>query len=280
MVEVSVKRKSNGVPIISNIQIEDWAISLLRDYDESLLKEPKPIDIESFIEFYLGLKIGYEDLTHNQSILGTIALSDGSHIVYDREHNDIQERELKAGDVLIDNSLLEYESEGRRNFTLAHEAGHFITLQPIIKSRDKNQFCLFDDYKPSSVIQCRTSHLNSEGSGTIRTCKSSDIEWMEWHADSMGAALLMPKPAMEVLVKDIWEHFHLNGKIILRRSEYVDMLAKEVIPTLVAQEFKVSYQSARIRLKKLNYISENANEQLVIYLPFGIYFLLLVFASC
>lgn len=257
MINCNIRRKRNGVPIMTYEQIDNIAIALIQDYDRSLLKKPKAIDIEDFLEFYLGLKIGYADLTHNQSILGTIALTNGTYITYDKEHNSIFERTLKAGDVLIDNILLEKRSERRRNFTIAHEAGHYITLKPLIDKYKEESRYLSNNNLQSNVIQCSAKHLNYGGGKPYYKRKTNE-EWREYYADNMGAALLMPKPTVGIVANDIFVKYNIEKQIVLNVNNNSTIAAYDLSEN-IAKIFNVSKQAASIRLKKLKYIIDNNN---------------------
>ena len=57
-----VDKKNNNTPIISDTEIDDLAEILLRDYNPQLLKEPRRIKFEHFLESYLGANLDYKHI--------------------------------------------------------------------------------------------------------------------------------------------------------------------------------------------------------------------------
>ena len=68
-IKLHYRKRSNGLPILSMKEIDDIAELILSDFNVSALKDPVPVDVEALLEFYLGLSLDYQDLTHNRSIL-------------------------------------------------------------------------------------------------------------------------------------------------------------------------------------------------------------------
>ena len=59
MYQPKIRKLRSGIPILRNCEIDAHAEAFLRDYDATLLTIAKPVDIESFAEFYLGLSLDY-----------------------------------------------------------------------------------------------------------------------------------------------------------------------------------------------------------------------------
>lgn len=68
----------------------------------------------------------YRDITQDGSILGLTTFDNGFLNVYDSESKKTRNIYVEKGTVIIDNSLLTKNQEGRYNFTSVHEAGHWI----------------------------------------------------------------------------------------------------------------------------------------------------------
>lgn len=49
--------KENGVPILSKTEIDVIGERFVRDFQPEVLESPAPVDIEGFIEFYLGMTV-------------------------------------------------------------------------------------------------------------------------------------------------------------------------------------------------------------------------------
>ena len=66
----SLRVKGNGVPILSKTEIDVIGERFVRDFQPEVLESPAPVDIEGFIEFYLGMTPDYQFLSHNGVYLG------------------------------------------------------------------------------------------------------------------------------------------------------------------------------------------------------------------
>lgn len=192
MIELNFRMKENGVPILSKDEIESIANIVLNDYNSKILNELNILDIEDFIEYYLKLDMDYQDLSHNQSVLGMTIFNDCCVPVYDVEKNEAKYISSKKGTVLIDNSILGSNQIRRGRFTLGHEAGHWLLHRAIYGVVD-NQMSFFDraDEQRQTFTKCRISDI--EKAANSRRKLTKDEDWIEWQADYLSAALLMPK---------------------------------------------------------------------------------------
>lgn len=80
MYRPKLKKKRNGIPIMSNSEIDAHAEEYLKDYNPSALKIPQPIDMDDFAEFYLNLTLDYVYLSHCGFILGRMVLQEVERI--------------------------------------------------------------------------------------------------------------------------------------------------------------------------------------------------------
>lgn len=250
MVNLDFKTKNNGMPVLSKADIEQLAEIVISDYKPDMIDKPKALDVEHFLEFYADLQMDYQDLTHNQSILGMLVFNDGNVPVYDAANNKAKMIPVDEGTVLIDNSLLNEEQLRRGRFTMAHEAGHWL-LHRQMYIIDKNQVSLFDDMPNgrTTSIKCRKSDIES----TKRKKLLTDDDWMEWQADYLASALLMPKKSF---INEIIRHSEKAGMdqyvfdigIDSKYNAWVDNVI-----TKVADSFEVSLTSAIIRINNLGF---------------------------
>ncbi len=229
--------KRDGVPILSHKKIDEDVLGLIEQYDKSLLVTPKPIDIEDFIERFMGYNIHFLDLTNNGSILGRMVFNKRKILAYDAEHDDITYCPVDEDTVAIDNSLLDNEYLLRS--TMGHECGHGIYHKQIFK-RDDNQLCLFPEDEMVATV-CRKVDIigNTKGKRSLVTMH----DWTEHHANYFSAALLMNKAAMQVLCGD--KDFRENLKSEAGGWE------NEILAEIVSDTFHVSRTSAKIRLEEL-----------------------------
>jgi Zn-dependent peptidase ImmA (M78 family) len=252
VLHLDFRKKKNGVPILSQQEIDNIAEVILMDYDPELLEQPNSLDIELFSETYVGLEMDYKDLTPNRSILGAMVFDDGYTEVYDSTKGEMVPIPVSEGTVIIDNSLLSTDQLRRGRFTLGHEVGHWIFHRHLYIV-DKNQITLFDyiPHQNQSYIKCRSNDIESPG----RKLETDD-DWMEWHADYFASALLMPKRTFKKAVEKMFKEAGLTDSYYqLGMDHDLDLWALQ-LPRDLADIFTVSVAAARIRLKKLGIIVE------------------------
>lgn len=240
MYKPSYKTKRNGLPVLSKEEIDVFAERYLLDYKPELMNKPQQIDIDDFAENYLGLIQDYQYLSNNGLYLGMMVFKDTKKIpVYIPEKNQAEYLEAKARTVIIDNSLLNERQEHRYRYTMGHECGHDICHKSYYVKEIPNQISLFKEKIDLPLIRCR---VFNKGSKNIK--KWSDMEWMEWQANYMSSALLMPKSMVIKAIKDL----NLKNKKIIRDYLNVD---------LIANIFNVSIEAATYRLEGLKIIDKD-----------------------
>ena len=87
MIDLCLRYGANGVPILSNNGIDSQAEALIADYDPSLLKTPRALDVDDFIENYIGLRLHYTYLSHKGFIWGRMVFHNTKIIVFDPVKN-------------------------------------------------------------------------------------------------------------------------------------------------------------------------------------------------
>lgn len=104
----SLRVKNNGVPILSKAEIDAIGERFVQDFQPEVLTNPSPVDIEGFIEFYLGMTPDYQYLSHNGVYLGMTVFNDTNKVpVFDPATNRAEYISAKARTVIIDNRLLD-----------------------------------------------------------------------------------------------------------------------------------------------------------------------------
>ena len=241
----SFRKKQNGVPFLSKLEINSMAERFILDFSPEALNNPMEIDIDSFVQYYLGLKQDFQYLSHNGIYLGMTVFNDTNRIpVYIPEINEAEYISVKAGTVLIDNSLLEEGQEHRYRYTMGHEGAHDILHKGYFRY-DPQQLS-FLNFEDRPMIQCRALPAN----GKIKPVTQwNDKDTMEWQANYFSSALLMPKTA----VKKMIEAMPYNGE-----SDYIRSL--EYIMSVV-KAFNVSNQAAEYRLKELGFLKNPRREE-------------------
>ncbi|MGR6836728.1 ImmA/IrrE family metallo-endopeptidase [Syntrophomonas erecta] len=258
MIQVDFRTKKNGVPILSKDEIEYIAEAVLQDYNPKLLDNPGVLDVEHFSECYASLEMDYQDLTHDRSILGMTVFNNCYIPVYDPENDRAKKIPVDEGTILIDNSLLEDDQLRRGRFTLGHEASHWL-LHRQIYVVNKNQISLFDDLEEEKqpVIKCRTTDIECVGKKRLVT----DDDWMEWQADYMASALLMPKKAFSKLVEGELKSAGIDDGYYQIGTDFEKDLWADVLGYELADTFEVSVTAAKIRLRNLRLIIDHQERQ-------------------
>jgi len=242
MYNPSYRTKKNGVPVLSKEHIDIIAESFIKDFSPDALKEPQPIDIDSFIMNYLKLKQDFQYLSHCGVYLGMMVFNDTRRVVvYDPYNNKAEYIAAKQGTVIIDNTLLEEGQEHRYRFTMGHEGGHWIFHRDVFW-QNPNQTSFFDPPR-DAIVKCRAVAL--EGKPKPFT-QWTDHDRMEWQSNYMSSALMMPKSMVLALYNEGWLR-----KIMNDESPYMQALFPELLISTVAQTFNVSNQASEIRLKNL-----------------------------
>lgn len=154
----SLRVKNNGVPILSKAEIDAIGERFVQDFQPEVLTNPSPVDIEGFIEFYLGMTPDYQYLSHNGVYLGMTVFNDTNKVpVFDPATNRAEYISAKARTVIIDNRLLDESQRHRYRFTLGHEGGHDIFHSGYF-SHNPDQVSIFDDELIAPMIQCRVDN--------------------------------------------------------------------------------------------------------------------------
>ncbi len=249
MITPRFRKKNNGVPILSKKEIDAIAEQFVSDFQQSALNNPEPFDVETFIEMYLGMTPDYQYLSHNGVYLGMTVFNDTDKVpVYDPRTERAEYISARANTVIIDRRLIEdLKQEHRLRFTQGHEGGHGI-FHPQVFQRDPNQLSFLEPVT-APIIQCRTDA--GRNPRRVEPKYWTDKEWMEWQANAMSSALLMPRPAVRRL-------FDTNGRTGTRTSQIVSTINSLVY------ECDVSGEAALYRLADLGYVPK---EEVSRYMP-------------
>ena len=93
----SLRVKRNGVPILKKTEIDVIGERFVKDFQSDVLTNPSPVDIEGFIEFYLGMTPDFQYLSHNGVYLGMTVFNDTNKVpVFDPATNRAEYISAKA----------------------------------------------------------------------------------------------------------------------------------------------------------------------------------------
>lgn len=225
--------KANGLPVVSNDELDVIGERLIADFCPIATLVPQEIDIDRFVVNYLKMEQDFQFLSHCGVYLGMTVFQNTNYLpVYDPVLKEAKYIHANAGTVLIDNTLLESNQEHRYRFTLGHEAGHFV-LHP---SYFLNQIGI-DSSDP--FIRCR---YDFSLGGSNRYCMT-DAKRAEQQANRFSSAILMPRCSVKILLARTPNRGQRN---------WSSLAVEKLVNT-----FNVSADAALYRLKELGYIDGN-----------------------
>lgn len=233
-----VRKSRSGVPVLRKDEFDIIGEEYVRDFQPEVLTNPAPIDIERFVECYLGMAVDYQYLSNNGIYLGMTVFNDTDCvIVYSTETRRAEFISAKARTVIIDRSLIENEKSWHRyRFTLGHEGAHDIFHSDFF-SYNPNQ-CTLNGYATPPMIQCR---VDSGKIGKRDPKTWTDRERMEYQANQLSSAILMPAAAVRQIAK--------------KYETLASVLHDPALLRDVAKTFDVSPEAATYRLRGLGLVS-------------------------
>jgi hypothetical protein len=187
------------------------------------LGELPPVEPERFAAEIMKLQVHFLPLCTDGSILGLSAFDEVAvEIVADDGAKELIA--LTANDIAVDAALTADGQTGRRNFTMMHEVAHHILCR--LYPREYGPICH------------RKAHVFYRSNSRSR-------DWVEWQADTLASALIMPRTLMVQCMR----RFGLGNKLemlnkIYRANDYQKFCN-------IAEFLGVSKQALEIRMKQL-----------------------------
>ena len=243
MIQPRFKTSMTGVPIIRDLAIETDAERLLRDYNPALLDTPQAINVEDFTENYLGLRIHFDNLSHNGSIWGRMVFYNSRIPVYAPEQEKAVFLSMEGGTVLIDNSLVNGWRDREFRSTMMHECGHKVYHSQYYRRESPPSLWLSSsDLEQIPATACRKVDVQSSGKGGQRLL-ISDHDWLEHQAKYFSSAILMPTS----MVMRVYEETDVRKNMGCYEGRGIEQDFELALMNI----FRVSAQSARIRIRQL-----------------------------
>lgn len=229
-----------GILYISDDQLERLCYEQLLEYNPHCFETPEPLNVDLFIEDYLGLDISYYDLPNSRQ-LGFTARTDGTFKII--QNDEIQCRPIKKGEIVI--NTRGKTSEAGRGFSEMHESKHSQTDM---------------DVSPEIFNQYRSKELFEDYAGR-RERKATPLYFLEHQADKYAAYMLMPAPAIKkVFEMKVFEFAHHSQSWDHSLNLKVSFLVKEM-----ASFFRVSREAMAIRMQELCLLSKEEESFLAVY---------------
>lgn len=215
----------------TEIEIEELAEGLIRQFLGRQQQIPLRVDIEGFLTGYLKLPLKYRSFAEEDcSKIGFI--SDGITPLRVMEGQQPFREIFPKGTVVLEKSLLSHVEEGRRRFTVAHEAGHFIMDRTVTMASFRREFDRERAYTPTEYREL--------------------LSFREVRVDRLAAALLMPG----FMVRAVLGKFGVSGLIPIYGSNILRLEDKLLVQKMAAA-MGVSYTAFLIRLKELHLLARH-----------------------
>ena len=235
---MSVTVTKNLVPVISKAQYDDEATDFLSQFCPEALEKPMAVPIYEIARNKMGLTVLEHRLSEDFSVYGQMCFTGGIAEIYDKEEDEYREIKVGDGTMIIDPDTYELRNIGCTNNTVAHESYHWF--------RHRNYHILRSmlDGVQSVALRCP-----AEEQVERYHKKQSDEYWMERQANGIAPRILMPVQT----VAQMYAWF--MGKS--SHNLFVDkglMPAEKWVVEQMASFYKVSKQSAEIRLSELGYL--------------------------
>ena len=234
-----MKMTANLVPCITKEQFDNIATDFLTKYCPESLRSPMRIPIEIIARDKMELMVEHVNITEDLSTYGQIFFSDGGTEIYKRDTDEIVIVEVKRGTVFIDTDIFFMRTLGCERNTLTHECLHWFIHKPY------HTLQTLSGSGMAIACRCPTEQKSEE-----KKSLWADEDWMEWQANGIAPKILMPKDMFCIKAN---ENEHLK-KFTPKDSEYSHIHLQKAVEDL-ADFFKVSKQSATIRLKELGYFT-------------------------
>lgn len=247
------KHQKNRIPYMSYAEAEELGEMLIQDYKPELLREPQPIDFEHFLEAYLKTDLQYAAIWSSDpdnDILGLTAFGNYPVQIFNDMHQAVVPEIVGRGVVMLNSKLLD-DSEGRLRFTALHEAGHWWCHQEHF-AIDLYQDSLFDSEKPRGIV-CRNQTISNNP--TFRCV--NDVDWLERQANWMASAFAMPRTTFNSAAGQILKNLGLKTDYLpIGMEPDLDLFAECGFAPMIAEAFGVSRQAAEIKINKSGLIRD------------------------
>jgi len=232
-----LKLTNKLVPYIRKDQFDDVATEFLKKYCSEALLSPMSVPIESIALDKMKLTVEHVSITEDLSIYGQIFFTDGIAEIYAKDADEFIRKQVKRGTIFIDTNVFFMRNLGCERNTLAHECLHWF--------KHKLYHELQSIMGCEMAVACRCP---IEEKSEAKKAQWTEEDWMEWQANGIAPKILMPRDMFHAKAD---EYFGESQK--LRTVGNREALINEWVITSIADFFKVSKQSAEIRLKELGY---------------------------
>ena len=247
MIDIDTGYSLSYVPYLKNVVLDEYAETLVFDFEPERLSIPGAIDTDSFIEYYLNLTLYYYRICNNRKVQGMTAFNAGVVEVMDEINGSPFELAVEKGVVIIEPMLLERHNQHHLRFTMMHEGSHWLL--------HRNAFAVETPFGPAGLYANQfLAAQDGRGDYLCNQKERNDIDCMESQADYLSAAILMPRPALRIAFEDFFSIYNVSPQQIIRGRSFIDDAFVVLLPKYISCIFNVSTHAALIRLEKLRAI--------------------------
>lgn len=241
--ELNYTQGSDGMYILTRVDMEKIAHDLLKEFSPQNLETPMVFDVDSFLSDYLGLLVKERYIgVIGCEALGLTVMSDAVEIPsLDECFRPVVVTET-YGNVLISPSLHGRKNLGRKRYTKAHESAHWILHRPYFQKKEQSN----ESRISQGFVACRTVERYTPQS-------KENVDWLEWQADTLAAALLMPGEIFKEYARRLIRHAGVLRGYLEGDNAKDKRIFYEISPSL-CQHFSVSLRAAQIRMIHLGLI--------------------------
>ena len=188
---------------------------------------PDYVDIDEFVTKYLKCNVVIEDIYQSSDCLGYLSYGINPLRVY--RNGKVCDVVFPANTIVLDRYLYNPELETKRRFTLAHEAGHFITNR--INERPLAEAC----YHENDGVQIRT-----------KKDLANRFSLDEYFANRFASCLLIPSQTVKKYIREYFD----RDKVLLDEHGNINTFDYATLKE-IAKKLKVSMATLNYRLNEL-----------------------------
>lgn len=216
---------------LSRAEADELCDSLVRPFCEG--GGISRVDIDSFVKKALRCPVFYESFAEKD--LDKIGFcGDGQTPLQVYRHGKPVAIVFPKEAIVLESYLLHEDEQGRRRFTLAHEAEHVLASR-MCSSQAAGFHCPYDSSRVYNIGELRER-----------------LSIAEWQANTLAASLLMPR----FLIKKELEKY-TGGECLPVYGERVFRPKEKEILSEISRTMEVSYTALIIRLQTLGLLSHH-----------------------
>lgn len=224
---------------LTSASIDELGNTLIKDYMKKQASNSLKVDIEGFVIEYLKLPILYHTIAEKDlTKLGFI--SDGKTPLTIFSNGKKQTKIYPKGTIVIEKYLCGKNETGRRRFTIAHEAAHYIVDKSLVTASFHREF------------DCERAYTAEE----LKSVFNID----ETNVDRLAGSLLMPSfmvhSYMNKNKKPNGITVYDDGFIRPEDTFFLQKMATDMGASLTALQIRIRQLGLYIKKPMSEYISE------------------------